>query len=220
MKNIALNGKLACGKSEQARLLHEELGYSILSIGTMIKKVTNLLIEDPMQWKMYLENTIQNKKAVDAIYSEVQTTFHDTFQYASFEKTSEVNYVKNDWYRELAQYIATSFREVLGEDIWVTFIAKEASILAKKGEMVVCDDLRFPSEKKIFEEFGFKIIRLDVSKEVQKQRISHRGDGVINEKQLNHISETALDDAIFDLRINTDNISIQGIKEKIFGFIG
>jgi len=219
MKNIALNGKLACGKSEQARQLYQELGYSILSIGTMIKKVTNLLIEDPKEWKTYLETMIDKEQAVNTLYQEVQNEFYHTYQKEKFEKTTDGLYIKNDSYRELAQYIATSFRDVLGEDIWVTFIAKEAEMLAKNGQKVVCDDLRFPSEKRIFEQFGFATIRLDVSEYVQKQRISKRGDGTINEKQLTHISETALDNATFDLRIDTDDLSIDEIKTIIFSFV-
>lgn len=219
MKNIALNGKLACGKSEQARQLHQELGYSILSIGTMIKKVTNLLIEDPKECKTYLKTMIDKEQTVNVLYQEVQNEFYQTYQKEKFEKTTDGLYIKNDSYRELAQYIATSFRDVLGEDIWVTFIAKEAEMLAKNGQKVVCDDLRFPSEKRIFEQFGFATIRLDVSESVQKQRISKRGDGTINEKQLTHISEIALDDAAFDLRIDTDHLSIDEIKTIIFSFV-
>jgi len=219
MKNIALNGKLACGKSEQARQLQQELGYSVLSIGTMIKKVTNLVIEEPKEWKTYLKTVLEEDHVIEQIYQEVQKTFQKKFQHVTFEKTEDGLYVKNDWYRELAQYIATSFRTLLGEDIWVTFVAKEAKMLAKQGKRVVCDDLRFPSEKHIFEQFGFATIRLDVSKKVQKQRISMRGDGKIDEKQLTHISEVALDDALFDLRINTDNLSIEEIKTIIFSFI-
>jgi len=217
--NIALSGKLACGKSRLAEELKRDLNYTIISIGTVIKKTTSLLIEDTERFKMYLQDMLQHQKDTAKLADEVIANFEKNFSRKSFVLDANGDYVKNDSYRGLVQYIATSMRKKLGEDVWVMFIAKEAEKKSKQGILVVCDDLRFPSEKEIFENYRFNIVRLDVSKEVQKKRIQMRGDGEISEEQLNHPSETALDDANFDLRIDTDNLLPEQVKERVCDYL-
>lgn len=216
--NIALSGKLASGKSTLAEKLVEEKGYLILSIGSTIKKITNFLIEDPDKINSYLEKKInenERKELLRIIFSE----FEEKFAKGKFEKDKKGFYVKNNSYRKLTQFIATTFRERLGEEIWVIFVSKEANELKEKGKKVIIDDLRYKKEKEIFEEYGFKIIRINVSLENQIKRIKSRGDGIISSEQLNHHSETSLDGENFDFSIDSDELSIEEIKNKIYDFL-
>lgn len=217
--NLALSGKLACGKSVLANFLKEEHHYTIVSIGSMIKKVTNVVIEDQIAFAQYVKGMVEDKQVAERLVTEITNEFNTNFQHMTFEKDGDELYVKNNAYRQLTQYIATVFRKTFGEDIWVTFVAKEAINMTKEGKKIVCDDLRLPSEKEIFQSYGFKIIRLDVSEATQKMRIQARGDGKISHEQLNHPTEIALDNAEFDVRLNTDTMSMEAVNEFISGYL-
>lgn len=219
MENIALSGKLACGKTVLANGMKEELGFEIISIGTTIKKTCSLLIENKDEFKQYLMNMIEDKSIAIQLIETMLETYHNKFSNSTFQKDKSGLYIKNDAYRDLTQYVATTLRKKFGNDVWVLFIAKEAESMAKQGKLVVCDDLRDPSEKKIFENFGFKIIRLDVSEKVQQERIKARGDGFISKEQLNHPTETALDDAEFDVRLDTDFLSIEEVRKAVYHYL-
>lgn len=220
--NIALSGKLACGKSVLANHLVESFGYTIVSIGAPIKKATNFLIENKDDFSRYVIESLETLKGKEIVEQSIETIFHhfdSLSDVSSFIKQEDGSYIKNDDYRKLTQYIATEFRTQYGEDVWAIFAVNDALKLTQEGHKVICDDLRLPSEKKIFEKAGFKIIRLNVSKEVQKERIASRGDGTISEAQLTHPTEIALDNESFDLTLDTDTLSIEEVKNNVIGYL-
>lgn len=217
--NLVLSGKLACGKSVLANQLKNELDYEILSIGATIKSAANELIEGEEKFKKFIFEKIDSDEKLKTIVEKIIKEFKVSFNEITFKKDSEDNYIKTDEYRSLTQFIASTFRNELGEDFWVKLVSEYALKLSKEGRKVIVDDLRFPSEKEIFEKYYFKTIRINVSKEVQKQRINNRGDGLISEEQLNHLSETALDEEKFDLVINSDLMSMEEVKAAVFDYL-
>ena len=82
--------------------------------------------------------------------------------------------------------IGTKMREI-DEDVWENYILKET----KDEEFCIIDDLRFQNELNLLEKNGWRIIFLNISKELQIMRIkelySHNYEDHI--KNMNHLSE-------------------------------
>lgn len=217
---VALNGKMRSGKSTVAEMLREEHGFHIVSIGSTIKKVANYLIEDTRQLKQYLKEVLKAEKEekFEVIFQDFLTVYQEQFANAIWQKEENGLYVKNEHYRKLTQMVATHFRQLYSEDIWMRFIAVDAMDLADKGKNVVCDDLRVKSEKRILEMFGFVIIRFDISKEEQEKRSKALGEEIPDEL-LYHPTEIDLDDALFDYRFSVDALSPKEVYEKVVDYL-
>lgn len=215
---IALNGKMASGKTTIAKALSSDLGFRVLSIGTTIKKTCTYVIEDLTKLYGYLRDMVDDPVMLESIYDEIISTFRDSFGDAVWEKDEHGFYHKTQPYRDLTQMVASMVRKKLGDEVWVQFCIKEAKEKANKGEYIVIDDLRLPAEKELFEQNGYCMIRVDVTKEVQNKRLLEKY-GEINEEQRNHITETALDTASFDLRVDNSEGDPDIAIQKIIHFI-
>lgn len=217
---VALNGKMRSGKSTVAEKLRDEHGFHIVSIGSTIKKVANLLIEQPEALKSYLKEVLKSEgdDKFEAVFRTFITQYQTQFSEAVWQKDAHGFYVKNESYRKLTQMVATYFRNVYSEDIWMRFIAVEAIDLADKGEKVVCDDLRLKSEKRILEMFGFLIIRFDISKEEQRARSARLGEN-ISDELLNHPTEVDLDEVYFDYRFSVDGMSVDDMYQHVIDYL-
>lgn len=217
---LALNGKMRSGKSTVAERLRDEHGFHIISIGNTIKKVANYLIEDQGELQHYLQEVLkaESTEKFDAVFAQFIDLYKKDYSDAVFQKEANGLYVKNESYRKLTQMVATYFRTLYSEDIWMRFIAVDAMDLADKGEKVVCDDLRLKSEKRILEMFGFVIVRLDISKEEQQNRSLQLGEK-ISDELLHHPTEIDLDDAYFDFRLVVDGLTIDQVYEQVVGYL-
>ena len=72
--------------------------------------------------------------------------------------------------RTLLTQIGTSMRSI-DENVWVNCVKN--CILQSKHQHWVVDDLRYKNEYDMLKELGFKIIRLDISREEQTSRIQN-----------------------------------------------
>lgn len=218
---VTLSGPMGSGKSTVAKGLTEEHSFHIISIGSTIKKVSTMLIDEPKELLDYLRHVLtgESEENLNAFYQQLLDGFHEKFPHPTWKKDEQGAYIKTEDYRELTQYVATYFRTSYSEDIWVRFIASDAVELAAKGEKVICDDMRFPTEKRILEMFGFTSIRLDISDAVQKKRLEATY-GTISDELRNHPGEHALDDAHFDLHVNVDTLSIEETRNQVYAYLG
>lgn len=205
-KLIALSGKMACGKSTISHILSDTYGFQVVSIALPIKKLSTLLIDNQLELQRQLNNLLDDHSLSKDVFLEFQTLLDTSFKNAQWVKTNN-EYVKNDDYRKLLQSVATLLRNKLGDDIWAKFFAKEAKELSNQGQLIICDDLRLPSEMEALKQKGFYIIRIDIDKETQHQRILELY-GEVNEELLSHPTEVSLDAAEFDFTINTGNKSL------------
>lgn len=219
IKLLAINGKMASGKTTIAEGLRDHQDFVVLSIASTIKKASTLVIEDMSSLYNYLKEMIENRSDLETVFFNIASTFDHEFAAAVWEKDETGAYIKTQWYRKLTQMVATKMREQFGADVWVKFCIKEALALHAKSACVVVDDLRLPEEKKLFEEGRFKILRLEVTPAVQKQRLL-KMYGEINEEQMNHVTETALDNALFDFVIDTSNLDSDAARRQVYAYIG
>lgn len=212
-KKIAISGKMTSGKSTIAKALAFNHGYKVFSIGDGIKKVSTYLVNNQLnEAKKYLETSMEKEKLEKVL--ERYTNMYENFKNRPFEKDENNQYIKTETYRELTQRLAAETREVCGESFWFQMSLIKANEMIENGEKVICDDIRLKDEKELFEQSGFKIIRLEIEKEEQFKRMENLY-GKINEERLNDKTETALDDEEFDLKINVKGLSVEEIVEEI-----
>ncbi|PFJ38852.1 hypothetical protein [Bacillus thuringiensis] len=217
-KRIALSGKMTTGKSTLSQVLVEQMDFQIVSIGTTIKKTSTLLIDNPPLLFQYLKQMVKENHNAQELFFSLLTAYNNGFSHSEWTKNTEGELIKNQSFRDLLQVVATTGRNLLGENVWCEFAKNEAFLILENDIPVIIDDLRIPSEKQLFEKNDFHIIRLDIEKEEQLRRI-YNLYGEIDEELLNHPTETALDDACFDLRIDTTHLTVKEVSEQLTHFI-
>lgn len=95
--------------------------------------------------------------------------------------------------REVLQVVGSDiFRNLFGQDVWAKAPFRQDW---HEFDVVIFTDCRFPNEKRVTEEYGGSIIRLE----------RHTGF------QDNHISETALDDSSFDFKYE-NNADMESLR--------
>jgi hypothetical protein len=103
--------------------------------------------------------------------------------------------------RQFLQEFGTEYiRNEINEDFWVDEVIKQIEILSRYYDRFVITDTRFPNEiAKLEEIFGaenvinIRVVRYDDINGVYEEHKSN-----LTEEQLNHPSETALNDYVFD----------------------
>lgn len=91
------------------------------------------------------------------------------------------------------QKLGVAVRDI-EEDTWVDLLVRKASKYNKEyGTPIVVDDVRFPNEYWKLKEAGFYIVEVRADRHTRIQRLQANGKWQ-SEEQLEHISETALDD--------------------------
>jgi len=100
--------------------------------------------------------------------------------------------------REVLQVMGTDiFREMFEGDVWANAPFRRDW---SEYDVVFLTDCRFPNEKRVVEEHGGLVIRLE------------RDTGYVD----NHLSETALDDAEFDIVIyQSKEVTLDGLREFV-----
>ena len=70
--------------------------------------------------------------------------------------------------RKLLQQIGMKMREIRPM-VWIDYVIEES----KGYEFVVVDDVRFVNEAKQFKENGWKLVKLEITDEIQKSRLQN-----------------------------------------------
>lgn len=118
--------------------------------------------------------------------------------------------------REFFQFIGTDRCRMLTPDVFVSWI--ERTINQRFSQYVDHDydyialisDVRFPNEgKMIMNQPNGLVIKLDAQPEIRAKRISKRDGKEMNPEHMAHKSETAVLDMPFDIKMNTDHLSIE-----------
>lgn len=221
MKNlVALNGKIASGKSTIAQQLISKGDYEIISISTTIRSVCDLLITTPSQLTSYLIASAVEEKDAHALADSLKSYFTNTFVDSEWIiDESNKTFLKSKSYRILMQGVATLVRDYFNDDsIWVSFLVQTALRKADNGNRIICDDLRLKEEKLIFENSDFVIIRLETEESVRLDRIA-KTYGTIDWNVINHKTETDLDNEPFDIVVDTTYDSPEACADSILNFL-
>lgn len=104
------------------------------------------------------------------------------------------------------QIYGTDFRRAQDPDYWVKLAVQSAVEVISSGAFPYFTDARFPNEVSGLSAVGGLSVRLDVDPAEQARRLQDRDGRVPDPEELNHPSETALDDyPHFDIRVHSDD---------------
>ena len=116
--------------------------------------------------------------------------------------------------RKAMQYWGTDVRRAYEDKYWVWKARHAIDSLLSSGATVVVTDARFPNELDLVHSMGGLILRLDVDRDTQRQRLLAR-DGSFDEGRLAHESETAADGyRDFDARVSVDGKDVDKVVSE------
>ena len=112
--------------------------------------------------------------------------------------------------RKLLQQIGSKMRDI-DSDVFAKYLIKES----KKYDFVLVDDVRYPNEFSYLKKNGFILVKLEISSELQKQRIENLYGENASEhlSRLEHSSETSLDNIdneLYDLILDVERDDVKG----------
>ena len=117
---------------------------------------------------------------------------------------------KDEEGRQLLQYVGTNLVRKKKPDFWVDFMSDILDIFQEKWDYVIISDARFPNEIDNLRNKGFDVTHLRVMRQNFKSSLT--------EEQLNHPSETALNNIKPDFYIHNDG-SIEDLEKTVIKWI-
>jgi hypothetical protein len=213
---LVVSGKLASGKDTVAPALLETVGYPLrthLYYAQALKDEVNQIIDDI---HAVFALTPVNDESRAAFAERISELYNLPAFAADLYSTALVDEVmtvegltarsRTEVMRTVLQQHGTNVRRAQDEHYWVKISLRPAITALADGSSVFYTDARFPNEIDWAHACGAFSLRLDVSREVQLDRLSSRdGLAMPSLETLEHDSETALDDyANFSCRLNND----------------
>ena len=135
--------------------------------------------------KEIMEN--DNKKVLICHYADLLKYICKTF----FNWNGE----KDDIGRSILQRVGTDVIRKQNPDYWVSFISGFLNMFSNEWDYILIPDCRFPNEIQKMIDDGFKVFSVRVNRTDFESELT--------EEQKRHVSETALDNYIFDYYIDT-----------------
>lgn len=111
------------------------------------------------------------------------------------------------------QLLGTDIRRQQDNDYWVKKTIAHIVKKLSEGISVFVSDVRFLNEIKAMEDLGAPTIRMEVTPEVQRERLIGRDGTAPTQEALTHPSEVSLDDYVFDIVV--DNNGSLSIAENV-----
>jgi hypothetical protein len=111
--------------------------------------------------------------------------------------------------RELLQWWGTEYVRAKFPDFWVGTVVRLAQVIKDDIDFLLVPDVRFPNEIAPWNTFRFDYITVRVKRPGHKNRLTA--------KQRKHISETALDEWIFDVVLSAKDMDtlIRRVDKKL-----
>lgn len=214
---ITISGKIGAGKDTIAPLVLQSLNIPSentiqTSFAYYLKKeiqdIINILRDNPSTTSFEISEQMKvDEQDAELIVEWLQETIEDT-TLTSYSRTINI--------RKTLQYWATEIRRTQDENYWVKKAIKLSYENLADGKSVYMTDVRFPNEADAVQDIYGKVIRLNVSPEVQESRIKQRDGLIVSDDARSHPSETALDDYTnFTMSIDTDLFTPAEIVDQI-----
>jgi dephospho-CoA kinase len=228
---LGFSGKKGAGKdtfSEGFRQILESEGrqVDIVAFGSALKGEATSIIEQIRFW-LKVDNTSLNK---NEFLGKLALTNNFSVEQAEHIYNLVVDDIRrNDesldgWSRTepvlaLVQYLGTEVRQPQDKLYWVRHTIQTVTVNAVMGISSIISDVRFFHEVESIQEIGAYVVRVNVSPEVQAERLAQRDNITPTAAALNHRSETELDnyekfDDIVDNNYGDVNEKINGAYNR------
>ena len=224
---VGVSGKIASGKnylSEKLAIELTRLGYTLAetSFATPLKaELTEIII--------FVRERTEAGVTYEDLLVEISSTFNiplhqvDEFigtGYPEILADPTLNgYSRSVGIRQSLQYLGTEIRRAADADYWVNLFKTYAA--EQSVDFLFVTDARFVNEMDSVVDTGGVAIRIELPPEVLEARRNSRDDGVTyTEAQLNHESETALDDYTrFDIIVG-ETFSSRELTQRVIDKAG
>lgn len=203
---FAMSGKMAAGKDTigdaLSELLTKEYSKTIqnVSFGGLIRQE----IDDTLSYyknvdrKQSLEVFNDNLKDVETLYSIIK---------------DQSAFVRSEESRKALQFWGTEVRRKQDPNYWINRMFEYVINTISENVSINITDARFPNEVDLVEDLGGKVIRLEISRDLQKVRIKERDGIEVEDSALDHISEVILDNYVFKRKFDNSRKPEIVIKE-------
>lgn len=203
---FAMSGKMAAGKDTigdaLSELLTKEYSKTIqnVSFGGLIRQE----IDDTLSYyknvdkKESLEVLNDNLKDVETLYSIIK---------------DQSAFVRSEESRKALQFWGTEVRRKQDPNYWINRMFEYVINTISENVSINITDARFPNEVDLVEDLGGKVIRLEISRDLQKVRIKERDGIEVEDSALDHISEIILDNYVFKRKFDNSRKPEIVIKE-------
>lgn len=217
---VVLSGRKAAGKDTLAFPIAEALGLHApahLLFADPVKNDVDLFISACRGCSSVEESTckIGEVAGVDpmtsAETSSLARILHDAAQSPAEHARSH-----SDAVVRALQFYGTEVRRSSDPDYWVRKACEAARRVVDAGGSAVFTDARFPNEIDGLKAAGAVTVRLEVSEDVQRQRLIGRDGYAPSVEMLSHSSETALDNYDgFDVVVDTSDSDTARIVAEV-----
>jgi hypothetical protein len=158
------------------------------------KDTTALILKDKLE--------SQNKKVIIAHYADLLK--YEAKQFFNW------NGIKDEDGRQILQRIGTDVVRAKNPDYWVSFVKEFMEMFEDEWDYVIIPDCRFPNECEAWEIDGWPNITVRI---IRNNFVSD-----LTPEQLNHPSETALDNYEFDYYIDNSG-DVNQLNNEVDKFI-
>jgi hypothetical protein len=204
---IGISGKICSGKTSLAEHLVQKQGFQRLTFARILKELCSTICAyrlDPNGQHHNLTDVARriceaNGLPVLPFLRQCLKTMRrfDTVSYVY--DVNHLTEIKTEGSRKLLQHVGNGYREKFGDRIWINTTTNSLDPVVN----YVADDARYENEYLELQALGFAMVRLNVSRQVQVERLAQRGI-VYKTADFEHITETALDHYDFDYYIDAD----------------
>lgn len=195
---IGVSGKIGSGKDYLTGKLNTEITQrnfttSHTSFATPLKAELNeiiAIIRDNVQYpRSVIASQVASKMNMST--SDANLIIDTLFDEVTEDLTLD-SYSRTFGVRDALQKLGTEVRRKQKASYWTEKFMDYVKTLTV--DFVFVSDARFPNEMDTVVDNGGFAIRIDLPPEVLAKRRANRDGAIYTEEQLNHISETALDD--------------------------
>lgn len=203
---FAMSGKMAAGKDTigdaLSELLTKEYSKTIqnVSFGGLIRQE----IDDTLSYYKNVDRK-QSLEVFNASLKDVETLYSIIKDQSAFVRSEES--------RKALQFWGTEVRRKQDPNYWINRMFEYIINTISENVSINITDARFPNEVDLIEDLGGKVIRLEISRDLQKVRIKERDGIEVEDSALDHISETILDNYVFKRKFDNSRNPEIVIKE-------
>lgn len=207
----AMSGKMGAGK--------DTIGDGIESkLKSKGEKVISMSYSLPMRKEMQDVVNFYNSTGSHKITARhFNVSEQEVEKYLSILNGGNI-YERTDEARLAVQYWGTDVRRKQNVNYWIDQLIKMVVEEVCKLNHIKISDVRFPNEADSILDLGGKIIRIELPDEVRVSRILKRDNLVPTKAHLEHSSETALDNYLFD-RVFDGEKSIDSLVDESLNYI-